>query len=151
MPTPIRHLPPPDVTGPPGHDDILFMTCVVVSLAGNGPEDSYVALAQMIRNRRDHALAHVSKGNPAHPLFGDGSWQLSCPPGHAVGVPSQLTRAHFRAMASICRVFAGEEKDLVDGATTCHLHSETPSWSAQMIPTALIGDHFFCREQGSSI
>lgn len=140
-----------NASSPPSYEEVLFITCVVVSLAGNGPQKAYIALAQMIRNRRHEALAHIQSNSTAHPVFGDGSWRSCCPRASAtmspdVLSPDVMSRAHFRAMASICRVIADEEEDLVQGATRCHLHDETPDWSLAMKGTALIGSHIFCKD-----
>ena len=134
-----------DLIDPPCVEDILEASSLVVRLAGKGPEQAYIALAQMIRNRCCVARSHMRACGRVHPNFGNGSWDAACGLQRLnAGMGRvQLSRAQLRAISSLCRVAAGEEEDPTCGATLCHRHDEEPPWASSVVATALIGDLVF--------
>ncbi len=125
--------------------EILAASSLAVQMAGCGPALAFVAIAQMLHNRRKAALAHKHTLGSEHPSYGDGSLAGACGSTrkNLSAHSKTLSRAHLRAIASVCRVAAGEEADPTCGATLCHRHDEAPPWSQQAIATALIGDLVF--------
>jgi len=134
-----------DMIAMPCAAEILYAADLAVQFAGKGPDLAFVAFAQMLNNRRRAAHAHVVTQGRAHPHYGRGSLTEACRPNFCdrASQGPLMTRSHLRAMASICRVAAGEEQDPTAGATLCHRHDEEPDWANEAVATALIGDLIF--------
>ena len=133
--------------------EIALFAKTVWLLAGGEAAEAQVALAWVIRNRADLAARHLQRHQTDHPIYGDGSFQDACrsvldDDGHAVFVNTlewaPLTDQAFgRVLENVWLVCNDDIPDPTAGAVRFHRHNETPCWSKQCQPSALMGRRIY--------
>jgi len=126
---------------------------VLMAATAEEPEAGGLALACVVRNRREIARRFSEARSRAHPHFGDGSLAKACRsvlrdaglPNAATAPPAPNAAGpdYYRALATACLVLSGDQADPTQGAVDFHRHDELPDWASKRVPTALIGSRLF--------
>ena len=129
--------------------DMLSLSRCIAGEAAHEPEMGRAAIAWTFFNRAQEAALHMRRYGVPHPLFGDGSLREACLCHRSAPGPWLVNRfaepAYSRALATACLTACRDIADPTGGATFYHDHRETPAWSGQLRPVALIGSNLFYR------
>jgi N-acetylmuramoyl-L-alanine amidase len=131
--------------------DIVLLAHRILRDAPGEPELGRAAIAWTFLNRAAAAARHRRQHGAPHPQFGDGSVRAACRlAGEAWGGRRTLPvhdPAFCRALATACLASCRDIADPTSGATHYHHHQDTPCWSDDLRPVALIGSFIFYRSR----
>lgn len=130
--------------------DIVLLAHRIFRDARAEPEIGRAAIAWTFLNRAAAAARHYRLHGGPHPQFGDGSVRAAC---HLASgqarTPLPLLPvndpAFCRALATACLASCRDIADPTKGATHYHHHRDSPCWSNDLRPVALIGSFIFYR------
>lgn len=136
--------------------DIVLLAKTVWLLAGGEAAEAQGALTWVIRNRADLATRYFQAHRTDHPLYGDGSFQDACwsvldDEGTAIFTNSSewapfTNQAFSRVLANVWLVCHGDIPDPTAGAVRFHRHDQSPYWSKNYEPSALMGRRIYYQE-----
>lgn len=131
--------------------DMLSLSRRIAADAAHEPEMGRAAIAWAFLNRAREAALHMRQFGRPHPAFGDGSLRDACLRHGACAGPCLMDRfadpVFCRAFATACLASCRDIADPTHGATHYHHHGDTPGWSHQLKPVALIGSYLFYRSR----